>query len=301
MSEEIVVTGYRTQDSGTMWYNVGDVYHSLIYSASSDSWIDGPISSSPPAGTDDPAVEADSVKVKVTNPDNLEEALQAAANILEQLNEIRSHLSSLSPETSVTFNGETMTAVELLTFINGIEFSVVDTSAGNGGVGAANWSESGDHTVDFYFEAFDGDGENDYAHPNYENNEALTGIIFHELGHLTDSGHEFYEDSYMWFSMQRAETGESWAEFTDNSYGYWDNLQANANDFAQSLAGSFGFDINTWIPIEGFIWMAPNIIYNMNMSEGDVMSAPTATGLDSTAFDDPTSGIQAVSSDWMFA
>lgn len=123
-----------------------------------------------------------------------------------------------------------------------------------------------------HFESFDGDGANDYAHPNYDNMEGLSGIILHELGHLTEGG----QQSWIRNAFQGAREGLHGEEY--NYSAYWLNNEAYANDFSESVAAAFGVDVDTWNPAEGTVWVSPNVLYEQRNGGGGGAAAAAPNG-----------------------
>jgi hypothetical protein len=284
--QDITVTGKRQSDN-TVWYVRDGQYHSWVFDPTTETWSEGATYSERPTDyvEDDPTIASDSVTIKLTNNANMQEALKAAGNILSGLNKLRADLKAVAPDKSVTFSGKVMTRDEALNLLNKTTFTVTDVMPSNGGTGSAEYDASGNHRVSFHFESYDGDGIGDYAHPNYENQEGVVGIILHELGHLTQAGYEFNKLSFSLFSRENAELKTPDRQFHESEY--YPNQEARANDFARAVAYSFGVDIDTWVddPTHGLVWQSPHDIYNENISE---LEAPIEPNPDvASASEDP--------------
>lgn len=256
---DIVVIGRRGAEE--VWFLIPDqnIWQSMFYNDTTNQWENGPTSATPPEGVvDDPSDNSDNVKVSVANPANKQKALKAAANLINALKRVNAKLSSANGNAIITINGRTMTVAQVRDLIKNTRWSVGDKSFTNGGGGEAKYSADGKHSVEWNYLYFDGDGSEDYAHPNYVNGQGMNAVVLHDVAHVTAAGNAFNVDSRKWFREDDTVSGEF------GYSAYWINNEAFAHDLARTIANTAGIDISGWTPTEGFDWQSPRAIYLEN-------------------------------------
>lgn len=179
------------------------------------------------------------VKVSVSNSSNLEAAKRAAENIARGLATLEAELEALPPNTPVNWDGETMTASQALNVLNTTTWVVSDQSNfSNGGVGGADHRTD---TVTLNYRYFDGvidpGHQGDYAHPNYQNDQGLVGILLHEVGHMSDLGADRDNRSRENYNLEHG----SQAGYQNSDY--FRNNEEFASNFAVAAANAFGMNL----------------------------------------------------------
>lgn len=238
MSEDIIVIGRIKRDGGSD----SAAYATLSYTGP----VNADFGDRLQGGWEDTSEYASAaVRVHVSDPANLAAATIAADNVARGLAELESKFDHLDPNTTINWDGQTMTAGKALDIINNTTWIVSDQSNyNNGGVGSADYVN---HTDTLNYRAFDGvigPGEQgDYAHPNYQHDEGLIGILAHEVAHLSDAGQDWFSRSY---SDYRQEHGD-YVGFENSDY--YRNNEEFASDFAVAAGQAFGVDIaNAGLP-----------------------------------------------------
>jgi hypothetical protein len=204
------------------------------------------------------------VQVSVSNSANLAAARTAAENIARGLARIESELEAMNPNTVISWDGNSMTAGQILKVVNTTRWVVTDNPTfNNGGVGSANGKTD---TVTLYYGPYDGVGPNDYAHPNFQNDAGLVGILLHDIGHMTPAGEAFFAESYDTFSKEYGTTNGFYSSTNTVRFQYAKNNEMFANDFAYAVGTAFGADTLQGVQLtHGTGAIDPADIYNTHM------------------------------------
>ena len=178
------------------------------------------------------------VNIDVDSSTHLPGAKKAAENLARALTELVDELEDVDPNASVSWNGESMKASELLDVLTSTKWVVSDNPTyNNGGVGGA---DALNNRVMVDYRAFDGDlnnGTKDYAHPNYVDDAGLKAILLHEAAHVSDDGYQRWSDS---IAYNRMDGGTNASFYADTSrYSYAINLEKWANEFAYAAGTAF--------------------------------------------------------------
>ncbi len=252
--QEIVVIG-RIQREGESTANVS--YTSVPYSSNVGAdWADRYQS-----WADNTDYASASVHVDVSTSSSLSAATTAAQNIARALAKIEAELQSLDPSTVINWDGNSMTAGEILTTLNSTKFVVTDNpNFNNAGVGSADGDTN---TVTLYYGAYDGIGTNDYASPNYQNDAGLVGILLHDIGHMTPAGEEWHDMSLYYYKEEFGTESGYYDSSNVLAFAYARNDEKFANDFAYATGAAFGADTLTGVNLAyGTGAIDPLTIYN---------------------------------------
>lgn len=190
------------------------------------------------------------VGVHVNDPDNLPDAILAARHFAATLTGIESDAEKLDPETKITWgkDGGTITAGQLVQLIESTTFVITDNDySTNNGVGGVFYHPDGTHTDQLDFRAFDGMGTNDYASPNYNDNQGMNAAVLHELGHMTEEGERYNDAAYFDYVTQNHGSAAGYAGSI-----FWTQNEKMANDFMSAAARGLHADISSFGPPQGF-------------------------------------------------
>lgn len=268
---DIVVVAKKYPDGSVRLYR---------HAAGTTEWIrldidpDGNVTESPPTNTrpaefvDATNDASDTIRFKVTNSANLPEAARAAANVSEAIDFIKDHFARKNPSDSLVVNGKVTTYGAELNHLKNTQFSITDTdpTKDTGGPGSAvHNSAGGNHSVSFFFEAFDGDGSQDYAHPNYTNLQGLVGIILHELGHVSTEGNQFQLSSDRFWRQENRQNDKTDIDVAWTQSDYFRNNESFAHSYSRDLANAIGAEIGQWHPAESFDYRSPQEIFEERM------------------------------------
>jgi hypothetical protein len=277
--KDIVVIGGKAVD------NVGNPTSSYSYylDQSINTWhqvellqngeVKDTIYSGDPPRYDDPNDASDTVHIDIVDQSHMAEAVKAAANVLKGMDMIKAgYTDEANPNQEIVVVGKHTSAAAELAHAKNTELWVTDKTYTNGGVGQSSYNPNGHNRIELNYESFDGDGANDYAHPNYQNMEGMVGILGHELAHATAEGAMFNQQSNSYWAQYNARTKEG-GSF--NYSDFWENNEAWANAYSRGMANATGLDIDTWNPAEGFSYKAPNTLYREKLADGGFRSAST--------------------------
>jgi hypothetical protein len=267
---DIVIIAKVSSDGGSgnsVWYRRNNSTWHELTKDSSGSYVERANPGPPPSEiSDNNKTETVSVKVRISNSNNLELSIKAAANIVDGLQKLESALEALPDKTVMfTVGDNVVSGTSLLSHLRSVEFEVVDTiQYNNGGVGGAikGGGAGGVDKVQFLYSSFDGVNSPDYAHPNYQNNQAIVAIIGHELGHLSAVGDIMTNRSWEFF-LEAESNGVETRPYDQTSY--WSNNEAYAHDFSDDLTKYIGFDTTGYNPSQGTFWIDPYSIYYNQM------------------------------------
>lgn len=221
----------------------------------------------------DPGEEAEvvvtaAVNVKVNDSSHLAAATLAAQNLAGAIIYVREQLTAADPNQVITWTNaagtHNMSAKKVLETLDNTKFVITDQEYDkvNGGTGSAQRGVNGAPNIDtldyrYYdgLEQKDKDGKvlSDYAHPNYTNGQGLTGILLHEIAHLTAPGDTFYTQMMEAYRMAHK-----------NSYdGFYDSAASRngerfMNDMMKAIADSVKADISTFNPTYGYNAESPS-------------------------------------------
>lgn len=257
VDQVIMVTAKIQRDGGGGGFIT---YSYQPYSSNSGVEIGAPAGSGDQAGDNEFTA---GVTVQVSDSDNQDEATAAAENIARALAELKGLLENMDPNTPISWDGRSMSAADVLNYINNTAFIITDdANYNNGGVGAAN-AETNTDTL--YYGSFDGIGDNDYAGINYVDDAGLKAILLHEIGHLSDEGNAYLQNS---LDAYEREYGTRDGYYDDGSRfhdQYSQNNEKFANDFAYAVGNIIGANIGGVSLPYGTGAMDPEIIYDTHM------------------------------------
>jgi hypothetical protein len=181
-------------------------------------------------GADAPAVV---VKVTVQNPANSERAQQAATRLVVAVARELQRLSAADPNATIVILGRSYLVGEILFDLNNTEFTVTDrTDFQNNGVGQSSRGEFGELNTDMInMDAI----LDQYGAMPYTDDLGMTILIFHEMGHISQIGTDFFNLSVSYYNDEPEATR---GPFYPSDYSA--NNEAFASDFKNAVHAQLG-------------------------------------------------------------
>lgn len=210
---------------------------------------------------------ATQVQVRVSLSDSTHEAagLEAAQNVANAVVTIIEAAAALPTWTLIALpNGKTTTAGQLLNDVKVTKFVITDQKDfGNNGVGGADRLTMTDK---LFFGAYQGTGPESYTHAQWRG-QGMTGILLHELGHLSQAGYDNGQDSQRKYNYERA-------RHKTQDIGYYYSEYARDDErfqhqYAKSAAAALGIAFETYDSIAYYSdpYQGPEMVYRTRADE----------------------------------
>ncbi|MEE4200620.1 hypothetical protein [Erythrobacter sp.] len=141
---------------------------------------------------------------------------------------------------TVTILNRTISVATLRAELVGTAFTVTDrTNFNNRGVGSAEFVPIGQNNDFINYGSIIGDGQGSdyYGDSSYVDNSGMHALVLHELGHMNQIAHDFWE---LRVDVQRLDPTSS-GDFYSSEYGA--NNEAFAEEMGQQMASLIGLNL----------------------------------------------------------
>lgn len=252
----IVVIGYRKPDG------VIERYETLTTNEYFTRFK-SPREVDPNGGEAEAPADHVAVRVNVDDSSNRSRAEAAAKILVKAISREIARLGTANPATVIQIGDKNYTVGAILGDLLNTEFTVTDrTNFGNNGVGQALRGADGFPNTDLInMNAI----LDQYGASTWIDGEGMVLLVYHEMGHISAVGHEFFISNVDYYSREPdgIRAPDCYLPPTDYSI----NLEAFANDFKNALGTELGMATGPNPPDNTVGHRDPADIYHEHMTD----------------------------------